>query len=290
MKLEGKVAIIVGTSPNIGGGIAEGMADEGAKIVCVDINPDFANACSNHIIKRGGEAVPFICDVTVEEQVHGAVEEAKRAFGGVDILVNGARTTFANRGGILDEPLDVFKRQVEIFLTGTFMFTKAVVKSMIEQGRHGNVITIASSEAHQGNPRNLAYGTSKAGLLNFTRSVAMELAPYGIRVNTLTPTSTDPREGQRRAQEWGVRWSRRPGTTYLESGLEDWRDEHRKLTPMQELPSATDYAHAAVFLASDDARMITGFDLRVDAGNIAKYWGYLPKPLGGEGGGVMAPD
>lgn len=273
VKLEGKVAVITGTSPNIMGGIAEGMADEGAKIVAVDIRPDYANGCANAIIKRGGQAIGVPCDVTNEEQVKATIAQAREVFGGVDILVNGA--VLQNQKGLLEMPVDEWRRQIDIILTGYFLFSKYAAMAMIEQGRRGCIINIVSTEGHQGNPGSIGYGTAKAGLLNFTRQVAMELAEYGIRVNSLTPTATDPRDGIDRAERWGVQWGppTRPAPGQGFTGL---LEERRKMTPLLKLPTPWHYARAAVFLASDDAEMITGFDLRVDAGNVAKYWGWNP--------------
>ena len=267
MKLQGKVALITGTSPNICGGIAEGLAEEGAKVVCVDNQPDNANLCADYITKRGGQAIGVVCDVTNEDQVKAAVERARQAFGGVDILVNGA--VIFNQKGVLDMPLEEWTRQTAVILTGTFLFTKYVARLMIAQERKGNIINIISTAGHQGQPRNVGYCTGKSGLLNFTRSVAMELAEYGIRVNSLTPTATDPHEGMERAARWG--------RSYGDPRLVSLLEEVRKGVPMQKLPSPRHYARARVFLASDDAEMITGFDLRVDAGAIAKYWPWIPQ-------------
>ncbi|HEV8711407.1 MAG TPA: SDR family NAD(P)-dependent oxidoreductase [Candidatus Binatia bacterium] len=270
MKLQGKVALITGTSPNICGGIAEGMAEEGAKVVCVDVKPDNANLCADYIMKQGGQAIGVVCDVTNEDHVKAAMERARQAFGGVDILVNGA--VIFNQKGVLDMSLEEWTRQTAIILTGTFLFTKYVARLMIDQGRKGNIINIISTAGHQGQPRNVGYCTGKSGLLNFTRSVAMELAEYGIRVNSLTPTATDPREGMDRAARWGKAY----GDPRMVSLLE----EVRKGVPMQKLPSPQHYARAAVFLASDDAEMITGTDLRVDAGTVARYWAWTPQATG----------
>jgi len=269
-RLAEKVALITGTSPNICGGIAEGMAEEGAKIVCVDIQPDNANLCADYLTKRGGQAIGVVCDVTNENQVQAAVERARQTFGGVDILVNGA--VIFNQKGVLDMPLAEWTHQTAIILTGTFLFTKYAARLMIEQGRKGNIINIISTAGHQGQPRNVGYCTGKSGLLNFTRSVAMELAEYGIRVNSLTPTATDPSEGMERAARWGK--------SYGDPRMVGLLDEVRKGVPLQKLPSPRHYARAAVFLASDDAEMITGTDLRVDAGTVARYWAWTPQAAG----------
>ena len=267
MKLQGKVAMITGTSPNICGGIAEGLADEGTKVVCVDIQPDNANQCAAAIVKRGGEAIGVVCDVTDEDQVKATVSRAKEAFGGIDLLVNGA--VIFNQKGVLDMSLAEWTRQTAIILTGTFLCTKYVAQLMIEQGRKGNIINIISTAGHQGQPRNVGYCTGKSGLLNFTRSVAMELAEYGIRVNSLTPTATDPADGMERA----VRWGREP----LDPRLPGVFEPFRKGVPMRRLPNPQHYAKAVAFLASDEAEMITGMDLRVDAGTVARYWAWTPE-------------
>lgn len=267
MKLQGKVALITGTSPNIGGGIAEGLADEGAKVVCVDILPDNVNQCAAAITHSGGQAIGVVCDVTNEAQVKETIARAKEAFGGVDLLVNSA--VIFNQKGVLDMSLEEWTRQTSIILTGTFLFTKYVAQLMIDQQRKGNIINIISTAGHQGQPRNVGYCTGKSGLLNFTRSVAMELVDYGIRVNSLTPTATDPREGLER----GERWGRGPGDQRIVQMFEPFR----KGAPMRKLPRPRDYAKAIAFLASDDAEMITGMDLRVDAGTIARYWAWTPE-------------
>ena len=268
-RLSGKVALITGCGPNINGGIAYGFADEGAKLVCVDLRPDYAEACAAAIREHGGEAIAAECDVSREDQVLSAIKQAEEAFGPVDILINGA--VLQIRKGVLDLTVEEFRRQLDVSLVGALLFTKHVARSMIEHKVQGNVITIISTEGHQGNPGNVGYGTAKGGLLNFTRSVAMELAPYGIRVNSLSPTGTDSAEGVARAAEWGVTWEPgqgrppNPDTTSGNQGV-----------PLGKRPSPRQYARGAVFLASDDAEMITGFDLRVDGGTISRYWRWNP--------------
>jgi NAD(P)-dependent dehydrogenase (short-subunit alcohol dehydrogenase family) len=267
MKLKDKIAIVTGTSPNIGGGIAEGLAAEGASIVCVDSRPENACDCAQAITSAGGRSIAITCDVTDEAQVGAAVARAQENFGGVDLLVNSA--AFFNRKGVLEMPFDEWQKQLAVILGGTFLFTKYVAKSMIEQRRKGCIINIISTAGHQGEPGNIAYCTGKSGLLNFTRSAAMELIPYGIRVNSLTPTATDPAESLAR----GARWGRKtPNGARLAEAFEPFRSR----VAMQKLPAPSDYAKAAIFLASDDSTMITGTDLRVDAGAIAQYWAWNP--------------
>jgi NAD(P)-dependent dehydrogenase (short-subunit alcohol dehydrogenase family) len=265
VKLSGKVAIVTGTSPNIGGGIAQGLADEGGTVVCVDKVADNALQCAEWIGRRGGSALGIACDVTDEAQVEAMVEQVRDTHGGVDVLVNNAGVL----GGlsVLDMPLERWNRQIAVNLTGTFLCTKHVARLMVAQRRRGSIIVIVSTAGHQGQAGNIAYCTSKSGLLNFTRAAAMDLARHGIRVNSLTPTATDAEEGRERAAAWGRAPSER------RSGLLDFA----KMVPLGRLPSPQHYARAAVFLASDDAEMITGTDLRVDAGAIAKYWPWVPR-------------
>jgi len=268
MRLKDKVAVVTGASPNIGGGIAEGLAEEGAAIIAVDARAENAADCARFINGAGGKALAVTCDVTDEVQVEAAVAAGLAAFGKIDILVNNA--AIFNKKGVLDMPLIEWRRQTDIILTGAFLFTKYVAHSMIDRGVQGGaILNIISTAGHQGEPGNIAYSTSKCGLLNFTRSAAMELVGHGIRVNSLTPTATDPAEMFERAERWG-REARSPAR------LTALMEPFRKGVPMQALPRPSDYGVAAAFLVSDDAAMITGTDLRVDAGAVARYWAWDP--------------
>jgi NAD(P)-dependent dehydrogenase (short-subunit alcohol dehydrogenase family) len=268
-RLADRVAVITGCGPNINAGIAYGFADEGAKVACIDLRADYADGCARAIRERGGEAIAATCDVAREEQVLAALDKTKSAFGTIDILVNGA--VLQIRKGVLDLTAEEFRRQIDVGLVGALLFTKHVAREMIKNKTRGSIISIISTEGHQGNPGNVGYGTVKSGLLNFTRSVAMELAPHGIRVNSLSPTGTDPSEGLERAAAWGVTWQAGQGqppkadTTSGDQGI-----------PLGKRPSPRQYARGAVFLASDDAEMITGFDLRIDGGTISRYWRWNP--------------
>jgi NAD(P)-dependent dehydrogenase (short-subunit alcohol dehydrogenase family) len=267
LKLSGKIAIITGTSPNIGGGIAEALAAAGASVVCIDSKSANASGCAAAITSAGGQAIGITCDVCDEHAVRQSIDTTISTFGKVDILVNNA--AFFNKKGVLTMPLDEWSNQINVILTGAFLFTKYTSQAMIEQSTRGTVINIISTAGHQGEPGNVAYCTAKSGLLNFTRSVAMELAEHSIRVNSLTPTATDPSESFERARRWGHTVGNMDAVTQA-------FEPFRKRVPMQQLPMPSDYGQAAVFLASDDARMMTGTDLRVDAGALARYWAWEP--------------
>lgn len=268
MKLKGKVALVTGTSPNIGGGIAEALASEGAALVCVDAARANAEDCANAIKAASGQAAGKVCDVLNEDQVKRTVAEACAEFGRVDVLVNNA--VIFNKKGVLTMPLAEWEKQIGVILTGAFLFTKHVAASMIERRTKGAIINIISTAGHQGEPNNIAYSTAKCGMLNFTRSAAMELVGHGIRVNSLTPTATDPTESDARAQRWGR------AATPANPARDAIFDTYRRGVPMQKLPRPSDYGRAAVFLASDDADMMTGTDLRIDGGAVARYWAWNP--------------
>jgi NAD(P)-dependent dehydrogenase (short-subunit alcohol dehydrogenase family) len=266
MRLAGRVAIVTGTSPNIGGGIAEALAAEGARVACVDSAAANAEDCANGICKLGGEAAAVVADVTSESAVHAMVDRVASELGAIDLLVNNA--VIFNQKGVLDMALAEWQLQLAVILDGAFLCTQAVARQMVARGQGGAIVNVISTAGHQGQPNNVGYCTAKSGLLNFTRSVAMELAPHGIRVNSLTPTATDPREGMARAERWG---RPRPSQRVI-----DAFEPFRRGVPTQELPSPTDYGRALVYLASDDARHVTGTDLRIDSGAVARYWAWDP--------------
>jgi NAD(P)-dependent dehydrogenase (short-subunit alcohol dehydrogenase family) len=268
MRLAGKVAVVTGTSPNIGGGIAEGLAGEGAAVACIDAAAANADDCAAALRRAGGRAIAITADITNEGAVAAAFERVAAELGPVDVLVNNAAVF--NQKGVLDMPLAEWSRQLAVILDGTFLCTAAAARAMVERKQGGAIINVISTAGHQGQPRNVGYCTAKAGLLNFTRSVAMELAPFGIRVNSLTPTATDPSESLDRAERWG---RKRPSERVV-SAFEGFR----RGVPMQRLPVPSDYGRAVVYLASDDARSVTGTDLRVDAGAVARYWAWNPAP------------
>jgi 3-oxoacyl-[acyl-carrier protein] reductase len=266
--LHGRVAVVVGASPSINSGIAEQLALAGAAIACVDRNPDFAAACARWLTDRGARAIAVTADVTDEQQIAAAIATAEQHLGSVDVLVNGvAIETWKT---LRESTVEEFRRHLEVILVGTFTATKYAAEAMIRGGRGGSIINLGSTEAHQGRPGNVGYGTAKAAVLHLTKIAAMELAEHGIRVNSITPTGTDPREGDARRAQWGVDWEpaaapRRPGFSRGDDGI-----------PLGHRPAPSDYGQAAVFLASDASSMVTGVDLRVDGGVVARYWRWSP--------------
>ncbi len=267
-RLDGEVAVMVGTSPNIGAGIALRLADAGAAVACVDLDLAAASAVAGEIEGRGGRAAAFQCDVTDEPSVERALDEITARLGRPDHLVNGPVRYLEK--GLRTMSLAEWRGQLAVLLDGPFLFTRSVALRLIDAGAPGSVLNLVSTAGHQGEPDNIGYATAKSGLLNFTRSAAVELAPFCIRVNSLTPTSTDPAEGLERSRRWGLSKAMPQHAAALALAVEQ--------VPLRRLPAPSDYGNAAVFLASPAARMITGIDVPVDGGSLAKYWRVKPSP------------
>jgi 3-oxoacyl-[acyl-carrier protein] reductase len=255
ISLDGKVALVTGTGPNIGSGLALALAKYGARVACNDLRPEQAEAAARRIERNHGIAMPVPGDVSVEADVRGYVQKVLDAWGRIDILVNCAGIL----GGksVLDYDVESFNRQLLVNCTGNFLNTKYVAHSMIERGIKGSIVCIASSAGWAGQPNNIGYCTSKGGIVNFVRGAAMDLAPYGIRVNSFTPVATQPDNPE-----------------LLAAGRTPSRDG--AVVPLGEQPTPTDYGHLVAFLASDYARLITAADFRVDGGAGAKHWRYMP--------------
>jgi NAD(P)-dependent dehydrogenase (short-subunit alcohol dehydrogenase family) len=262
--LAGRVAIVTGTSPNIGGALAAGLAAAGATVACNDVDPEVAEACAARIVGAGGsaEAIPF--DVTDDAGAEAAVAGVVERHGHVDILVNNA--VRFDQAGVLTMPLERYRRQIDIILGGAFIMTRAVATRMIEAGTGGSIVNILSTAAWQGQAGNVGYSTAKSGMINFTRSVAMELAPHGIRVNGLTPTATRPDD-----PDLAASFDRA-----VAKGAERRIMDFAGLNPWERLPSPRDYVAPLVFLCSDGAGMMTGTNLTVDGGALARYWPQYP--------------
>jgi NAD(P)-dependent dehydrogenase (short-subunit alcohol dehydrogenase family) len=266
--LDGRVALVVGCSPGINAGIAEQLALRGATIACVDKSAEYAEACATWLTAAGFTAVGLTADITDDEQAGSCVDQVVEQLGSLDVLVNGA--AIETWHSALESSPDEFRRHLEVILVGAFSMSRHAAQAMIRRGSGGSIINLGSTEAHQGRPGNVGYGVSKAALLHLTKVLAMELAEHGIRVNSLTPTGTDPAEGDARREAWDVTWTpavapRRPGFTRGDDGV-----------PLGRRPSPSDYGHAAAFLAGDEARSVTGIDLRVDGGVVSRYWRWSP--------------
>ena len=280
VSLDGKVALVTGAGPNIGSGIALALARYGARVACNDIDAGAAEACVRRIERNGGTAMAVPGDVSKEDEVVAYVRTVLDAWGRIDILVNNA--ALLGGRGVLDESAESFTRAVLVAALGNFLNTKHVARSMCERGIRGSIVCISSSNGWSGSPGVIAYAFHKGGVNNFARAAAMDLAPYGIRVNTFTPTMVTPDNpdlvaapADRRRRgiggEGGDEPWRRPAR---------WQGERAPLVPMGTTGTPTDIGHCVAWICSDFARLITGADFVVDGGARARNFAHVPAAPG----------
>jgi 3-hydroxybutyrate dehydrogenase len=185
MQLQDKVAFITGSASGIGKEIALLFAQEGAKVVIADLNKQAADATAAELKAGGAQAIGVGVDVTSEEQVDAAVEEAAKAFGGIDILIS-------NAGIQIVHPVEEFsfadwKKMLAIHLDGAFLTTKACLKHMYAQGRGGSVIYMGSVHSKEASLLKAPYVTAKHGLIGLAKTVAKEGAKHNVRANVICP-------------------------------------------------------------------------------------------------------
>jgi D-sorbitol dehydrogenase (acceptor) len=256
MRLEGKVAIVTGGGSGIGKGISVRFALEGAKVVVADLNADAASEVTKEITASGGESTGVSVDVRSQDQVQAMVDKAVETFGGVDILVNNAGV-----GKIIPffETTEAdWDLMFDVNCKGLLWCSQAVAKQMIEQGRGGKIINLASQAGRRGEALVLAYCASKACVISMNQSIALALAPHKINVNAIAPGIVDTPfwdEVDRQFAKLLNMEVGEPKRTFTQS------------IPMGRIEQPDDVAGAAVFLASSDADYITQQCLNVDGGN-----------------------
>lgn len=269
-RLAGKVAIVFGAGPNIGGTTAYFLAREGARVVVSDLSLAAAEETVDFIRAKGFAATATEGNATSEADVARIVAFAVETYGRVDVAVNMAgRVHWAH---LLEMDTADWKDALLSFPTAGLLTTKYAAKAMIAGGHGGSIIHLLSTAAHFGEATGAAYTSSKAALLSFARSAAMDLAHFGIRVNTVTPCAMEHQLWTlMRDEVLDPEWRRPENNMGFYS-----RDDYLKMLPLQRFPRASDLAWATVFLASDEAEIITGIDIPVDAGLRHKYPTWTP--------------
>jgi 2-deoxy-D-gluconate 3-dehydrogenase len=249
VRVDGKVAVVVGGTGGLGGAIADGLAAAGATVVPTSRDPARVEAATKALRDLGRPTLAHPVDTTVEEQLRDLRDHVLDAFGRLDVLVNAAGTHL--RRATVETRLPQWQRVLEVNLTGPFLACKVIGQAMLAQG-DGRIVNVGSMAAHVGLDQTAAYGASKGGLLALTRSLAREWAGRGVTVNSVSP-----------------------GFFLTEMDAEliaEGTDRRRRIderTPAGRVGRPEELVGAVTFLASDAARFVTGIDLPVDGGFLA---------------------
>jgi NAD(P)-dependent dehydrogenase (short-subunit alcohol dehydrogenase family) len=252
MRLKGKIAAITGAATGLGEATALLFAEEGAHVVVADFDDAGGERAVSEIRKKGAEALFVHADISKESDARGIAEEAVRVFGGIDVLVNNA-AVFVLKG--FDATVAEWQRSLGINVIGTALVTKYVAEVMKKNGR-GAIVNLSSVSAWIAQSNMFAYSSTKAAILQMTRNMAMDLAPYGIRVNAVCPGTIMTAAVRRYMQERGMT-------------LDQLNAEEGAKTLLKRVGQQREVANAILFLASDDASYITGTHLMVDGGYTA---------------------
>ncbi|MGC8497740.1 MAG: SDR family NAD(P)-dependent oxidoreductase [Thermoplasmata archaeon] len=253
--MDKRVALITGGARGIGEATAKLFAEKGYAVIVMDVIE--TNVCTK-ISDDHRECLFIKCDVSEEEQVKQAVSKVMDRFGRIDALLNIA-------GIVLVKPVeeitwDEFRKVVDVNIGGTFLTIKHVVPVMKKQN-HGVIVNMASVSGHVGQVRHSLYGTTKGGILAMTRALAWELAPYNIRVNSVSPGSVDTQmlrdDVAGEAERLKMSYKEIKRQREAEQAFGKWADPK-------------EIAEAIYFLASDSASFVNGADLLVDGGWVAK--------------------
>ncbi|HSB03696.1 MAG TPA: SDR family NAD(P)-dependent oxidoreductase [Thermodesulfobacteriota bacterium] len=246
MKLKDRVAIVTGGARGIGKAIALTFVREGAKVVLVDVDKKRLETLKNEIVRSGGEAVAISCDISKSSEVKEMINQVQMIFGRIDILVNNAG--IIRRGTIETVTEEDWDQVMEVNLKGTFNCCKAVVGVMKRQGC-GKIVNVSSIAGKMGDITSApGYGPSKAAVDALTKTLARQLACYGINVNAVSPHAIET--------EMSAQWS------------EERRKEIIASIPLSRLGKPEDVAEAVLFLVSDSASFITGEILDVNGGAL----------------------
>ncbi len=244
MRLKDRVAIVTGAGSGMGEAIAHTYAREGAKVAVLDVNAQAANKVAGAI---GKSAIAIACDVTSKDDIARAVAATQSTFGAPDILVNNAGVAHVNKP-LLEIDEAEFDRVFDVNVKGVFLFTQAVVPVMRGKGG-GVIVNIGSTAGVRPRPGLSAYNATKGAVHNLTKTLAVELAPDKIRVCAIAPVATDT-----------------PLLPTFLGPAPGQREKFIATVPLGRLATAQDIADAALFLASDEAKFLTGNIMEVDGG------------------------
>jgi NAD(P)-dependent dehydrogenase (short-subunit alcohol dehydrogenase family) len=251
-RLKDKVALITGAAAGIGEATAELFAEEGARVVILDVDPA-GEAVAARIAARGGEAFFVQADVSREDEVRRAVEQTERRHGRLDVLVNNA-ATFVLKG--LEATVEEWRRSLDVNVIGTALCTRYAAELM-KKGGGGAIVNLGSISSFVAQPHFIAYSATKAALVNMTRCMALDLAPDNIRVNCVCPGAIRTAATERHMAQTG-------------QTEEQFNAEYAPLHLLNRVGRPREVACAILFLASDEASFITATPLMVDGGYLAR--------------------
>jgi len=259
MLLEGKSVVITGSGSGVGRASALLFAREGAKVLCADVQTDWIKETVGLIEADGGTAVAQTCDVTKESDVVGAIEAAVQSFGRLDVMYNNVGISTPRPGlKFEDHTNEDWDNLMNVNFRGLFWGCKHAIIRFKEQG-DGGVIVNTGSVAGMVGWGGTVYGASKGGVNQLSRAIAIELAPFDIRVNCICPAGMP-----------GTNFSV-PGATRGSQGIDDQHAQQvGSMHPLGRPITAEDCAAAALYLASDQSRNVTGILLPVDGGYTAR--------------------
>lgn len=252
MRLEAKSALITGGGSGIGAEIARLFVAEGARVAIVDRDADAAAAVAAAV---GEAVVPYVADVTDEQALIAAIDDAATRFGGLDVGVCSAIAM--SPGPLLELSTADWKRLVDVGLHGTFVAGREIARHMVDRGRGGSIINLSSNAGLAPYPGAGAYSSTKAAVIMLSKQQGIEWAEHGIRANAICPGHVET-----------------PLTAYLQDP--EIRAGRTAVTPLGRIGQPRDVAAAALYLASEESSWVTSTALVVDGGIVASIYNHMP--------------
>jgi NAD(P)-dependent dehydrogenase (short-subunit alcohol dehydrogenase family) len=252
-RLAGKACVVTGAGSGIGKASAERLAEEGGKVLCVDINAESAAMTAQGIQNTGGIADAFAADISSPEQANAFINSCVERYGGIDVLVNNAGV---NLPGVFHEvPDDVIDRTLNVNVKGTIYASRAAIPHMLRQGK-GSIVNISSVNGLVSEPFLTIYSASKGAIVMLTRGIALDYAKQNIRCNCICPGWIDTPINYAHAEMLG--------------GLDKVYDSIDSFQPIGRPGEPREIANLVLFLASDEASLMTGSIITADGGMTAQ--------------------
>lgn len=251
-RLKNKIALVTGSASGIGEGIARLFADHGARLILVDVQESKGRQVEELIRREGGEVSFIKADLEDGAGIPALLSDAIDRFKGLDILVNNAALYgWVNKKSAADTPGDIWNRTLQVNLTAPFLLAKYSIPHMIKRGG-GSIVNVSSIGGLEAFPEFAAYTASKGGLIQLTKSLALDFGQHGIRANAICPGAIDT-----------------PGNDVFVDDRHKYLETVGSMTALKRVGKPEDVAYGALFLASDESRYVTGITLVVDGGRMA---------------------